>query len=93
MKTGERNRCKDAIQKKVHERLKEKLGPGCDFGQAIYCCDPMFELIRQYTDFINKTQEDDEAVTRMLDAKDLDINKLKKENEKFLMLNGEKESW
>ena len=29
----------------------------------------------------------------MLDAKDLDIAKLKKENEKFLSINGEKESW
>ena len=69
------------------------MGAKCGFGDAIYCCEPLQELVGEYNTFIEKTEADNEGVTRMLDAKDLDIAKLKKENEKFLSINGEKESW
>ena len=42
---------------------------------------------------IEKANEDNELIQRMLETKELDISKLKKENEKFLSNNSEKESW
>ena len=93
MKTLQRNKLRDIQIKKVFERLKEKLGPQIGVGDAMYCCEPLSELISEYNTFVEKTEADNEGVTRMLDAKDLDIDKLRKENEKFLDMNGGKESW
>ena len=77
----------------MHERMTEKMGkdekgkPKGNMESTRYCCDPFAELIAEYMQFIQHNIEEDEAVARMLDTKDLDIAKLKQENEKFLHLN------
>ena len=68
----QRNKLRDLVVKQVVLRLAEKLGPQGNLGAAMYCCEPLSELMGEYQNFVNKTEEDNEAVTRMLDAKDLD---------------------
>ena len=58
-----------------------------------YCCDPFQELIAEYMQFIHHNIEENEAVSRMLDTKDLDIAKLKQENAKFLQLQAQESAW
>ena len=92
MNPDERKRLQEHVISKVHERMTEKMGKekakekgGME--STRYCCDPFAELIAEYMQFIQHNIEEDEAVARMLDTKDLDIAKLKQENEKFLHMN------
>ena len=49
-----------------------------------YATGPMLELIEQYNKLVDDAQYEINGLHRMLDSKKLDINKLRKENNRFL---------
>ena len=73
--------------------MKEKMGKAANMESTRYCCDPFGELIAEYMQFILHNIDENEAVSRMLDTKDLDVAKLKQENAKFLQLQAEDMAW
>ena len=58
-----------------------------------YACGPMQELIDQYNKLIDDAQYEINGCHRMLDSKKLDMQKLIRENNRFLEGAGLKTSW
>lgn len=58
-----------------------------------YATGPMQELVDQYNKLVDDSQYEINGLHRMLDSKILDMQKLIKENNKFLAGAGHKTSW
>ena len=51
------------------------------------------ELLEQYNKLVDDAKYEIDGLHRMLDSKKLDISKLMRENNKFLVNSGGKKSW
>ena len=70
--------------------FQEKRNPDYNLKYAV---GPLIELLEQYNKFVDDSQYEINGLHTMLEAKDMDVSKLKKENTKFLANAGGKVSW
>ena len=61
-----------AMMDKVFARLKEQK-PELEIKDAMYCSEPLIQTMNDYMDIVDKTIEESESLSRMIDSKDLDI--------------------
>ena len=58
-----------------------------------YCIIPCLDIIGQYVKIVEDSQKEIDTIHRMVDSKKLDKTKLIQENNKSLVIFGNKKSW
>ena len=64
------------------------LGPNASEENIKYCSEPYIQLISRYSILVDESRMEIDGLNQVLEEHNMDIAKLNKENEKYVMLAG-----
>ena len=70
------------------QRMRFVLGPDATEEQIEYCCEPYLSLMERYSTLVDDSRIEIDGLNKVLEDQNMEIAKLSKENEKYLMLAG-----
>ena len=84
----DRERLKQNVVDQALQRMRFVLGPDATEEQVEYCAEPYLSLIGRYSNLVDDSRVEIDGLNNVLEDQNMEIAKLSKENEKYLMLAG-----
>ena len=84
----ERLRLKENIIEQTKGRIRFVLGPHASEENIEYVAEPYMGLMEKYSGIVDESRVEIDGLNKVLETQNMEIAKLSKENEKYLMLTG-----